>query len=132
MKYTQTYLQLWLMFVLAFLYVGCQQEEKKVEVVTEEKAPVIEKTETPTPTQVYYEIIDSPEQTFGYDIFVQGQKMIHQPYIPGVQGAKGFSTKADAERVAKLVITKIQRGEMPPTVSLEELEKLHIALPQFK
>jgi hypothetical protein len=41
-------------------------------------------------------------------------------------GNEGFKTKADAEKVAKLVIDKIKRGEMPPTVSVEEMKKLQV------
>ncbi len=75
-------------------------------------------------TKLIYKIINSPNNTFGYDIFSGKQKMIHQPSIPGMTGNDGFKTKPDAENVAKLVITKIKKGEMPPTVTKEELIKL--------
>lgn len=76
-------------------------------------------------TNLIYKIIDSPNNTFGYDIFAGKQKMIHQPSIPGMPGNEGFKTKPDAENVAKLVITKIKKGEMPPTVTTDELKKLN-------
>jgi len=41
-------------------------------------------------------------------------------------GKKGFQRKADAEKVAKLVIKKIQKGMMPPTVEKKELDSLSI------
>jgi hypothetical protein len=47
---------------------------------------------------------------------------IHQNSIPGVAGINGFTTIEKAEKVAQLVVTKIQNGEMPPTVSLEEMK----------
>ena len=43
-------------------------------------------------------------------------------------GNEGFKTKADAEKVAQLVITKIKKGEMPPTVSVEEMKKLKVVI----
>jgi hypothetical protein len=52
--------------------------------------------------------------------------MIHQPSAPGLPGNEGFKTKADAEKVAKLVIDKIKKGEMPPSVTKEEMEKLKV------
>ena len=38
----------------------------------------------------------------------------------------GFKTKDAAEKVAQLVITKIRKGEMPPTVTTEELKALNV------
>ena len=52
--------------------------------------------------------------------------LIHQPVIPGLPGNKGFKTKPDAEKVAKLVIEKIRKGQMPPTVTTEEMKKLKV------
>lgn len=43
-----------------------------------------------------------------------------------MRGNVNFKTKADAEKVAKLVIDKIKKGEMPPTVTIEELQKLKV------
>lgn len=50
--------------------------------------------------------------------------MIHQPSVPGLPGNEGFKTKAGATAVAKLVIEKIKKGEMPPTIELAEMKKL--------
>jgi len=41
-------------------------------------------------------------------------------------GNEGFTTKQDAEKVALLVMDKIRKGEMPPTVLVEELKKLKV------
>jgi hypothetical protein len=71
-----------------------------------------------------YKIINSANHTFSYDIYDNGRLMIHQPSVPGFPGNEGFKTKASAEKTAQLVITKISKGEMPPTVSLEEMKKL--------
>lgn len=50
--------------------------------------------------------------------------MIHQPAIPGIPGNEGFKTKEAAQKVADLVVNKIKKGEMPPSVTIEELKKL--------
>jgi len=71
-----------------------------------------------------YKIIDAANKTFCYDIFVDGKLMIHQPSIPGLAGNEGFKTKESAEKVAQLVVKKIKAGEMPPTVTKEEMQKL--------
>ncbi len=77
-------------------------------------------------TKLTYKIIDAPNHTYCYDVLADGKIMIHQTSAPGLPGNEGFKTKADAEKVAKLVITKIQKGEMPPTVSIEEMKKLKV------
>lgn len=73
-----------------------------------------------------YKIINAPEKTYGYDIYADNRLMIHQSSAPGLPGNRGFKTKADAEKVAKLVISKIKKGEMPPTVTKEEMQKMKV------
>jgi len=73
-----------------------------------------------------YKIIDAPNNTFCYDVFANGKLMIHQTSIPALPGNEGFKTKADAEKVAQLVITKIKKGEMPPTINIDEMRKLKV------
>jgi hypothetical protein len=51
---------------------------------------------------------------------------IEQASIPVIKGNAGFSTKEEAEKVAMLVIEKIKKGEMPPTISIEELSEMKI------
>jgi hypothetical protein len=71
-------------------------------------------------------IIDAADSTFGYDILLDGKMLIHQPSVPAMPGNKGFKTKSDAEKTAELVINKIRNGEMPPTITVEELKKLKV------
>lgn len=73
-----------------------------------------------------YIIIDAPNSTFGYDVLMDGKLMIHQTSIPAMPGNDGFSSKDDAAKVAELVMYKIRKGEMPPTVTTEELKSLHV------
>ncbi len=75
-------------------------------------------------SKVTYKIIQAASNTFCYDIFSDGKLLIHQPSVPGIPGNKGFKDKTSAEKVAELVISKIKKGEMPPTVSAEEMKKV--------
>ena len=77
-------------------------------------------------TKFEYLVIDAPNKTYGYDISADGKTLIHQTSIPGMSGEEGFRTKNDAQKVARLAITKIQRGEMPPTITSDELKKLNV------
>ena len=76
-------------------------------------------------TQLTYKIIPAANHTFCYDVLADGKILIHQPSKPGLPGNEGFKTKADAEKVAQLIITKIKNGEMPPSVTTDELKKLN-------
>jgi hypothetical protein len=69
-------------------------------------------------------VISSVNRTFGYDIYKGKKHLIHQPTIPGLPGNEGFKAKSDAEKVARLVIGKLNNGEMPPSVTIGEMKKL--------
>lgn len=73
-----------------------------------------------------FRIIPSEGNTFGYDILINNKILIHQPNIPGRPGNKGFAVKTDAEKVAMLVIKKLQHGMMPPATSAKELDSMKV------
>ena len=77
-------------------------------------------------TKLTYKVIDAPKHTYGYDVFADGRLMIHQTSVPALPGSEGFKTKEDATKVALLVIDKIRKGEMPPTISIDEMKKLNV------
>lgn len=80
----------------------------------------------PPPPAITYNIFPADSQTYGYDIFVDGKKYIHQSTIPALAGTRGFATKADAAIVAEFVITKIRKRIVPPTITRAELTALGI------
>ncbi|MEO6166215.1 MAG: DUF4907 domain-containing protein [Chitinophagales bacterium] len=73
-----------------------------------------------------YKIIDAANGTFCYDVYAKGRLMIHPPSTPGLPGNQGFKTKANAEKVALLVLDKIKKGEMPPTITMDEMNNLSV------
>ncbi|HUR30665.1 MAG TPA: DUF4907 domain-containing protein [Saprospiraceae bacterium] len=77
--------------------------------------------------EITHLIINVPDNKFGYYILLDGNIYIEQKTIPAIEGNTGFATKEDAEKVALLVIEKIKEGELPPTVSVEELKQMGIA-----
>lgn len=79
-----------------------------------------------TDTVYAYKTIMAHGKTWGYDIYKGSKCIIHQLTIPGIPGNEGFKSQSDAEKVAKLVITKLKNGEMPPSVSKEELVNLKV------
>ena len=77
-------------------------------------------------TKLIYKITDAPKHTYGYDVFGDGRLMIHQTSAPALPGNEGFKTKEDATKIALLVIEKIKKGAMPPTISIDEMKKLNV------
>lgn len=73
-----------------------------------------------------YKILAAPGNTYGYAIYLHGRLLIHQTSIPGLPGRKGFARKKDAEKVAGLVIKKLQDHILPPSVSRAEMDSLHV------
>ena len=80
---------------------------------------------TTTPMREEFQIqVIKTGSGFGYDIFRNGRKVIHQPHLPGVSGNVAFSTDDQALQTAKLAISKMKKGIMPPTISAEELDSI--------
>jgi hypothetical protein len=76
--------------------------------------------------EITIKIIPSVNNTFGYDILLYGKPFVHQPNIPGLPGNEGFTTKERAQTVAEFVLKKIRNNEMPPTVTIEDLNKMGV------
>lgn len=89
------------------------------EAVREQKNPY-------TNAEITIKIIPAANKTFGYDILLFGRPLVHQPNIPGLPGNEGFTTKERAKKVAEFVVKKIRNNEMPPTVTIEELNNMGV------
>ncbi len=76
--------------------------------------------------EITTKIIPSVNNTFGYDVLVYGKPLIHQPNIPGLPGNEGFTTEEKAQTVADFVAAKIRNNEMPPTVTIENLNTMGV------
>lgn len=70
-----------------------------------------------------YQIIPAENATFGYEIKQNDRVLIRQATVPGMPGNTGFPTREKAGKAADLVLTKLKKGEMPPTVSETELRQ---------
>jgi hypothetical protein len=67
------------------------------------------------------------ESGWGYNIYIREKLYIHQPIIPAISGNKGFAKKKHAERTAKVVVEKIIKHIIPPTVTMNELDSLGVS-----
>jgi hypothetical protein len=76
--------------------------------------------------EITVQTIPSANNTFGYDILFYKRPLVHQPTIPGLPGNEGFTTKERAQTVAEFVVKKIRNNEMPPTVTIEDLNTMGV------
>ena len=122
----KTRLAVILLAAISFALSVHAQQQPKQENAAAQFLPIEIGTSAYANTKLTWKIIDAPNHTYGYDVLADDRLMIHQKSIPAMPGNEGFKTKADASKVAQLVISKIKKGEMPPTVTIEEMKKLKV------
>lgn len=72
------------------------------------------------------EIIVNNDNTYGYQVIYNNNPIVYQPIIPGINGNVGFKSRSCAIKVGKLVVYKIKRNILPPTVTIKELDSLKV------
>jgi hypothetical protein len=102
-------MQRYLLFI--FLIFSCSVPPKENASTEKKSPPVIDAT-----------LFSSEFGGFGYDIRVNGKLLVHQPTIPTVAGNKGFPTEQSARRAANLVIQKIKKNQIPPSLTADEVK----------
>ncbi len=77
----------------------------------------------PSPTKYSSATFKLPDGTYGYDILNDdGKKIIHQDRLPGLPGMRGFENISQANCVAEMMMQKMSKGIMPPSVTRDELK----------
>ena len=107
---------------------NCKKQEDTVPL--QQNLPLVEQNiSTVNPFEnadLKVEIIKNTDGTFGYQVLYNSSAMVSQPNIPGMPGNAGFTTKEKAEKVGDLIVSKIKKNQMPPTVSIQELDSLKV------
>jgi hypothetical protein len=99
-----------------------KQDSVQLELINQQKA-IAERFSN---IQVFSMVCKTKNGMYGYYIFADGQMLIEQNTVPGLQGNQGFISIAEAERTAVFAIGKLKAGVMPPTITVEELKQLKI------
>ena len=115
-------------FIIFLFLTAVACENQPAQVPNTQGSPI---TQAAQPVQVparalTFQVIDAPNKTFGYEISVNGKKLIRQTTIPAVAGIEGFKTAAQAEKVVQFLIEKMKINEALPAISLDELKQLDV------
>lgn len=70
--------------------------------------------------------IHSDSLGWGYEIYANDTLVIHQAFIPAVQGRKGFVSEDQAKTIARLVIKKMSTSKDLPHITVQELDSCGI------
>ncbi len=77
-----------------------------------------------TITNYSWVLMGNDDGTFGYEVMRSGNLIVSQPNIPGEGSTAGFTSKEQAAAAAELVISKLEKDILPPTISAKELKKI--------
>jgi hypothetical protein len=112
----------YIIVLLTLLALGCGKKESETTAMAPAQESLPADSAAVSSGQSYrYQIIEAPEKTFGYDVYRDDAMVIHQPHIPGMPGVKGFAREEQARKAADLMIEKMKKNEMPPTLSEQEI-----------
>lgn len=127
-------------FYLSFIFIlfSCSRnepnEEKRSVAVTAavttdsvpQAAPTFDVNDVSVKT---FEVIDSitgRSQGWGYDLYVNNARTIHQAIIPAIEGNNSFKTEADALKTGTFAADKMRSTGALPALTIEELENLGV------
>ncbi|MFT4033931.1 MAG: DUF4907 domain-containing protein [Siphonobacter sp.] len=66
---------------------------------------------------------------WGYQIEQNGQAFIYQQYMPAFPGKQPFATAELAKKAGEIVLNKIKTGQVPPSLSKQELLDIGVQAP---
>ncbi|MDF2436214.1 MAG: hypothetical protein K0Q95_590 [Bacteroidota bacterium] len=65
-------------------------------------------------------------QGWGYDIYIDSVRTIHQEVIPAISGVHSFKTEKEASLTGNYAISKMKSSGNFPTLTIEELDSLGV------
>lgn len=139
MKIKTSYIYLFFCFVFILIVISCNSKtdsrdsnisEINTDTITAIRESVSQPNFTGQEMQVKtFEVIDSISKKsmgWGYDIYIDGKKGIHQPIIPAIPGNNSFSSVEKANKAGLFAVNKMQKTGSLPTLSVAELDSLGV------
>lgn len=123
------------LFVVAFFF-SCSNTNENQKAEFSSITPA-ETTYTPQPPSISSQLLElktfevkdttsGKSMGWGYDIYIDGKRSIHQPIIPGVAGNNSFSSEEKAKTTGTFAINKMKQTGGLPTITIKELDSLGV------
>lgn len=79
-----------------------------------------------------YEVKDASGKSsgWGYDLYVEGKRTIHQEIFPGLPGNNSFQSEEDARRMGQLAADRMKLTGTFPTIVPNDFDSLGTKLPK--
>jgi hypothetical protein len=118
-----------ILFTVLFI-IGCSGDKQLNTDDNNENVNAVSRTDTSKYTVTIFTVepTEISSEGFGFEITGrdgQGLK-IRQPNIPAIQGNQPFISEENARATAELMIDKLEKGIMPPAISVEELDSIGV------
>ncbi|MGZ4035777.1 MAG: DUF4907 domain-containing protein [Bacteroidia bacterium] len=129
------------LFAVSCIFISCKNQ-KEDQTVTKESSSSFStdsasRENTPVPPSFTsqkmdmktFEVKDTASGKslgWGYDIYVDDHKAIHQPIIPGLPGNNPFKTEEQAKKTGEFVLEKMKKAGTLISVTPDDLDKLGI------
>lgn len=125
------------LLLVSFSFCSCSSEEKNSvtdsPALQQDIAPATPKTDSSAAETLQveartFEVTDDSgmKKGWGYDLYVNGKKVIHQDVIPARSGNAAFSSEADAKKTGDFAALKYMKTGRFPSLNLQELDSLGI------
>lgn len=69
---------------------------------------------------------DNKIQGWGYDIYVDSKRMIHQPIVPAMQGNSPFKTEELALKVGLFAAEKLKHTGTLPSITAHDIDSIGV------
>lgn len=119
---------IYFLILFSFLFTACDNNEKTEDQndseIIEDQVIKAEANKAELSVQTYF----TDTIGWGYDIYRNGKCIVHQYHIPAISGIIGFASEEDAQKIAYLVLKKINDGLERPSISLKEIDSLNILI----
>jgi Domain of unknown function (DUF4907) len=73
---------------------------------------------------IYFFVKEAPNDSYGFNIYIDGVAVMDQSTIPGRPNGKGYRSILSAENVAKYLVDKMKGGEGKIEISDEMMKRL--------
>jgi hypothetical protein len=122
-----------LIFVLLLISCGNNADNPSIDSVKQDSTKIVSAPQMPFQKGMQIDVKtfmvkDSADKFkgYGYDLFIDGKRTIHQPIIPAVPGNDAFASENDAQKTGELAAAKMKATGSFPSLTIHELDSLGI------